>query len=91
MRGESGSSDVSSRIFKSYSAASPFSRRAQRSLPPMTADSTSKLSHFHGALSVPATTAWSPLILVADRWSSSPRIVRFVGRALREDAEDVVA
>src|SRR5436309_10466126 len=74
MRGESGCSDVSSRIFKSYSADSPFSRRAQRSLPPITADSTSKLSHFHGALRVPATTAWSPLTLVVGRWSPSPSL-----------------
>src|SRR5205823_3052509 len=74
MRGESGCSDVSSRIFSSYSAASPFSRRAQRSQPPITADSTSKLSHFHGALRVPATTAWSPLTLVAGRWLPSPSL-----------------
>src|SRR5207244_13123714 len=39
-----------------------------------TADSTSKLAHFHGALRVPATTAWSPLTLVAGRWSPSPSL-----------------
>src|SRR5215475_1140681 len=37
----------------------------------MTADSTSKLSHFQGALNVPATTAWSSVASAADPWSSS--------------------
>src|SRR5215813_498727 len=68
--GGSASSEVSSRSFRSYSAARPSSRRSQRSLPPMTADSTSKLSHFHGALNVPATTAWSSVML-ADSCSAS--------------------
>ncbi len=57
MRDESGSSSVSSRICRRYCSARPFRRRAQRSLPPMTADSTSSASHFHGARSVPATMA----------------------------------
>ena len=57
MRDESGSSSVSSRICRRYCSARPFRRRAQRSLPPITADSTSRLSHFQGARRVPDTTA----------------------------------
>ena len=39
--------------------ARPFKRRVQRSLPPITADSTSRASHFHGARNVPARMALS--------------------------------
>ena len=53
-RGESCSRSSASLVRNC--ASSPASRRAHRSLPPMTADSTSSCSHFHGARSVPSTT-----------------------------------
>src|SRR3989440_11744188 len=65
MRGDSGSSCVSSLMPYRNSAASPSSRRRHLALPssrvrpPTTADSTMSSSHFHGDRSVPATTASS--------------------------------
>ena len=56
-RAESGSSRCASRSCPSNSPRKPRSRRRQRSgSPPITAESTISFSHFHGALSAPATT-----------------------------------
>ena len=58
--GESGSSRRSASRWSRISLASPVSRRCHRAgSPPMTADSTMSVSHFHGARSVPSTMASS--------------------------------
>ncbi len=70
--GDSGSSRASSRIRSRSSRASPSRRRCHRAgSPPMTADSTISVSHFHGARSEPATIA-PPLRLDPRRPPSHP-------------------
>ena len=53
-RDASGSSELASRTRRSYSCSRPLRRRCQRSRRPITAASTIRSSHRHGARSVPA-------------------------------------
>ena len=59
IRGESGSSRASRAMRGAILGSQPVQALLQRSLPPITAASTSSCSHRHGARTVPATTGAS--------------------------------
>ena len=71
-RDASGSSELASRTRRSYSCSRPFRRRCQRSSLPITAASTIRSSHRHGARNVPARSR-----------SDSPRATCAAGFLLR--------